>query len=435
MSRRRRAPLSSPTSPRSRTPVVHGASSKVHVRVDRRPNNHDGLSKGRADNDGAATLASVFLPRAYFQPGGLAPEYLEFQAYDTLQGMCSYLRGVLVTRGLLRAYGVGDETASASAATLTWVARDGFGMIAGLWLAWAGARSFGANVKAWRLFADVANDSALVADLIAPTLAPGPWFVPLVCVSSALKAWCGVAAGATRAVITQHLALAVEDIADVQAKEGSQETGVTLLGMALGTLLVRQESPTLDWIMFWGLTVLHIWANLRAVRSLKMRDLNLSRLAVQCSHLATNLQESTDVRPMNFSEVAARERLTWWPVGPPLRVRAPSWEGERLSVFAAHFPRVAFDLESHPPAIVIHRSALADDVVAAVAFLLLLGSSLSGRAVSDIQPRVLDSLVALHAPRCVRFVDNLRRDGWDLEASRGLLGDSLDSRGIWTVAA
>lgn len=59
------------------------------------------------------------------------------------------------------------------------------------------------NCKRWRLFADVVNDLAMCIELIVL-----PFFfdsaLPILCVSTALKALVGVAGGATRAAITQH---------------------------------------------------------------------------------------------------------------------------------------------------------------------------------------------------------------------------------------
>ncbi|CAN0364943.1 unnamed protein product, partial [Laminaria digitata] len=48
------------------------------------------------------------------------------------QALCSYLRGVLCLTAMLHASGVGDEKASATAAAMVWVLRDGFGMIGSL---------------------------------------------------------------------------------------------------------------------------------------------------------------------------------------------------------------------------------------------------------------------------------------------------------------
>jgi hypothetical protein len=41
-------------------------------------------------------------------PDTVADGYLEYQIYDSIQGLCSYLRGVVSTSAVLMAAGVGD---------------------------------------------------------------------------------------------------------------------------------------------------------------------------------------------------------------------------------------------------------------------------------------------------------------------------------------
>lgn len=69
----------------------------------------------------------------------------------------------------------------------------------------------------------------------------------------------GVASGATRAALTQHFALE-NNAADIAAKEGSQETLATMIGMALGMLLARLTigHSFAIWISFLSLTMFHI---------------------------------------------------------------------------------------------------------------------------------------------------------------------------------
>jgi hypothetical protein len=236
----------------------------------------------------ARALASLFVPEGY--PASVREGYLAFQTWDSVQGLCSYLRGVLSTQAILKGFGVGHESASALAATTQWVYRDGAGMVGGLVFAWAGAPWFDLNVKRWRLFADVAVDLALTLELASPLLCPDgggaaarSCFTASVCVANVLKAMCGVAAGATRAVITAHFARA-GNTADVQAKEGSQETAVSLLGMVLGlqlaTLVEQEQHRDSVWLVFALLTLVHLLANLLAVRALRLASLNGVRLAL-----------------------------------------------------------------------------------------------------------------------------------------------------------
>eukprot|EP01035_Chromulina_nebulosa_P056487 gene56487-77415_t len=49
-------------------------------------------------------LLTTFLPIGY--PDSVRPEYLEYQAWDCIQGISSYLRSVLTTKSLLQGAGV-----------------------------------------------------------------------------------------------------------------------------------------------------------------------------------------------------------------------------------------------------------------------------------------------------------------------------------------
>ena len=58
----------------------------------------------------------LFLPVGY--PQSVRPEYMCYQIYDSLQGLCSYLRGVVSTSALLTAAGVGNSDATAMSAAM-----------------------------------------------------------------------------------------------------------------------------------------------------------------------------------------------------------------------------------------------------------------------------------------------------------------------------
>ena len=60
----------------------------------------------------SAEICSIFLPAGY--PESVRPEYLRFQAYDTLQAACSYLRNILTTSAILRGAGVGAGASGSS---------------------------------------------------------------------------------------------------------------------------------------------------------------------------------------------------------------------------------------------------------------------------------------------------------------------------------
>jgi Vitamin B6 photo-protection and homoeostasis len=63
------------------------------------------------------TWCDLFLPVGY--PQTVRSGYLQYQCYDSLQGLCSYLRGVWCHAAVLEAAGVGHAEASAWGAAIT----------------------------------------------------------------------------------------------------------------------------------------------------------------------------------------------------------------------------------------------------------------------------------------------------------------------------
>ena len=203
---------------------------------------------------------------------------MEYQLYDSSQALCSYFRSVLCTKALLSGAGVGSADASALAAALTWVLRDGVGMIGSVSFASIFADQFGAYVKEWRLFADIINDVALTLDMVS-SLFPKSFYLPIISTSAVCKAMCGISAGATKLCITNHLSIAM-NAGDLAAKENTQETFITLIGLLLGYTFARgiNDSIAVSWILFFVFTLLHIFANYKAVSCLKLTFLNRPRI-------------------------------------------------------------------------------------------------------------------------------------------------------------
>lgn len=261
------------------------------------PNNHesDTISKKRIQaasinrrnqrrghHQARRALKELFLPIGF--PSSVEDGYLEYQLYDSLQGLCSYLRGVLCSAQVLEAAGVGSVEATALSAAMTWALKDGVSMIGGLFFSYLASPLFDSYVKEFRLFADVVNDVGLTLDMLAPYFGRDN----LLWVASAAglcKTLCGISAGATKSSITLHFARE-GNMADLNAKESTQETLVSLLGMILGVTLARwlqnmgktaSESNRVQWIVFIALTMLHVWANWKGVLLLRMKSLNRER--------------------------------------------------------------------------------------------------------------------------------------------------------------
>ncbi|XP_074874965.1 RUS family member 1 isoform X4 [Buteo buteo] len=202
--------------------------------------------------------ARVLLPQGY--PESVSPDYLQYQCWDALQ-----------------AVGVGDSAATVTGATLTWVLRDGVGMVTRITFAWLQGTRLDCEAKQWRLAADVLNDAALVLELLAPAWPrAGP---ALLALAAAAKCIVGVAGGATRAALAVHQARR-DNVADVAAKDGSQETLVNGAGLLLALVLLPllEGRPWVTWGVVTLLLATHLGANLRALGALRLPTLNRPRL-------------------------------------------------------------------------------------------------------------------------------------------------------------
>nr|XP_029492524.1 RUS1 family protein C16orf58 homolog [Oncorhynchus nerka]XP_029492525.1 RUS1 family protein C16orf58 homolog [Oncorhynchus nerka] len=220
---------------------------------------------------------SVFLPQGY--PESVSGDYLQYQFWDTLQAFASSLSGTLATQASLRGVGVGNQEATVAAATITWLLRDGTGMLGRILFAWLKGNKLDSEAKKWRLVADVLNDIAMFMEILAPNFPT--CFTLIVCSAGIFKSIVGVAGGATRAALTLHQARR-DNMADISAKDGSQETLVNLAGLLVSLILIPlvTDNPPLTFVLFFLFTILHLCANYKAVRSVVMETLNEARLAI-----------------------------------------------------------------------------------------------------------------------------------------------------------
>lgn len=255
-------------------------------------------------------MSDLFLPLGY--PQSVGAEYMQYQICDSIQGLCSYLRGVVSTSAVLTAAGVGNAEATAMSAAMTWAMRDGLGMMGGLTFSYWTSSLYDAHVKEFRLFADIINDVGLTLDMLAPYTASEN-VLYITSLAMICKVMCGISAGATKGSITQHFCKK-GNMADLNAKEGTQETLVSLLGMLLGIALakylhiIEKEDKSMativSWTIFNVLTLVHIYVNYVGVRVLRLRTLNQERtkvlfegvinvVAKQCVDNSTNQDSAT----------------------------------------------------------------------------------------------------------------------------------------------
>ena len=163
--------------------------------------------------------------------------------------------------------------------------RDGVGMVGGLIFSYTASPYFDAYVKEFRLFADLTNDIALTIDLCLPLIAKDrAMLVTCSALSSVFKSICGMAAGASKSTISAHFALK-GNMADINAKEGTQEILVTLAGMILGISYSSwfEHNPMFGIVLFFTLTIAHMLVNYVGVDLLRLRTLNYERAEVVIS--------------------------------------------------------------------------------------------------------------------------------------------------------
>lgn len=378
-------------------------------------------------------IRAAFLPAGY--PASVRPEYFSFQVFDTVQAASSYLRSILTTSAILKASGVGEGAASPMAAAVAWVLRDGFGMCGSLLFAAVVGSNFDENVKEWRLFADLINDLGLSLNMLAP-LTGDDYFILVAALGVTCTSICGMVAGATRASITAHFALQ-SNIADVSAKEGAQETAVTVLGLLVGSYLFAPligDSVSLVWLAFGALTLLHVYANWRGVGCLILPWLNTHRASILTRFWVAS--RSTALTP---AEVASRERI-WGPLR--LRLSGPE-TGARLQDLCRCAPdvRLLDGLYSHErywmrigasgrPRLIFSTDADGVDALRALLHCALLdaavagaGGSRCGTAPEPMRSAELSALTeSLEEMRrqWPAFVAAVRLAGWEQAALRAV---------------
>ncbi|EQK99691.1 hypothetical protein G6O67_004824 [Ophiocordyceps sinensis] len=248
-------------------------------------------------------ILSAFLPVDF--PNSVSDDYLAYQTYDSLQAFFSTITSLLASRALLQGLGVGDANSSATYAMLLTILRDAISNIATIVFAHRFGLRIEPEAKKYRFLADVFNDTAFFLELCSPYLSFWGKAVAM-CTGEALRAVCGVAAGASKAALSLHFAKN-DNLSELSAKEASQETAVSLIGLLVGTIVVRLvQDPRAVVCLVIALVLGHLWTNYRGVRCVHMNSLNKQRASI----LFEVYMESRDILRPN--EVAEEERILFW---------------------------------------------------------------------------------------------------------------------------
>ncbi|KAH0207854.1 DUF647-domain-containing protein, partial [Aureobasidium melanogenum] len=290
------------------------------------------------------TLLDIFLPSGY--PNSVTEDYLPYvvsstrvrataltlgitdikSLCDSLQAFSSSIAGLLANRAVLEGQylpilsiplpeirsvgsqslhervGVGDASASATNALLLSILQESLGRVATIFFAHRFGNSLEPECKLYRLLADIFNDAAMVLDCLSPVF-PKPMRVMILASGSVLRSLCGVAAGSSKASLSAHFAR-WGNLGELNAKDSSQETVISLLGMLVGCLVVKTvNTPFATWTTLLLLLTLHLATNYMAVRSVCMRTLNRQRANIVFAYL---LEYDRVLSP---KQVSAKERI------------------------------------------------------------------------------------------------------------------------------
>ncbi|KAF7116378.1 hypothetical protein CNMCM5793_004622 [Aspergillus hiratsukae] len=220
-------------------------------------------------------LVDVFLPSGY--PHSVTDDYLPYQIFDSLQAFCSSIAGLLSSRAVLQGVGVGNADASPTSALLLHILQDSSGRIATILFAHRVGTALEPECKMYRLAADVFNDVAMVLDCLSPMIPAGVGRIGVLSAAGVLRALCGVAGGSSKASLSAHFARG-GNLAEVNAKDSSQETIISLIGMLVGSFVVsRVTSFAATWAGLLLLLSVHLGMNYAAVRAVQMTSLNRQR--------------------------------------------------------------------------------------------------------------------------------------------------------------
>ncbi|KAL2858645.1 vitamin B6 photo-protection and homoeostasis-domain-containing protein [Aspergillus pseudodeflectus] len=277
-------------------------------------------------------LTDVFLPAGY--PHSVSEDYVSYQIFDSLQAFSSSIAGLLSSRAVLQGVGVGNADASPTSALLLHILQDTSGRIATILFAHRVGTALEPECKMYRFAADIFNDLAMVLDCLSPMIPAGVGRVTVLSAAGVLRALCGVAGGSSKASLSAHFAR-WGNLAEVNAKDSSQETVISLVGMLVGSLVVSHiTSFTATWLTLLALLTLHLSLNYTAVRSVQMRTLNRQRANIVFSYMLSSdpdvalLTSGQLLDQRNYAEPADRNQKH-------LQIPSPAQVSRRERIFEA----------------------------------------------------------------------------------------------------
>ncbi|KAL0931092.1 DUF647 domain-containing protein [Colletotrichum truncatum] len=227
-------------------------------------------------------ILDIFLPDGY--PHSVTDDYAAYQIYDSFQAFAGTIAGMISSRAVWEGMGVGDSMASPTGAMMIQVIRESMGRFGTIAFAHLMGTSIEAECKAYRMASDVLCSIAFVLDCLSPLFPTNVRFLVL-CFSSILFSASGVAGNASKSSLSGHFAK-WNNLGELNAKDASQETAISLMGMLTGTIVVSLlTTPTATWTTLFVLIAIYLFLNWKGVRAVKSRSLNRQRANIAFSAL------------------------------------------------------------------------------------------------------------------------------------------------------
>lgn len=280
-------------------PLIRNILSKQKLHAQQ---NKDNSSSSLLEH---SAILSPLLPAGF--PHSVPPFYLTFSAYTFVASVASSAAMVISTQTLLLAAGVLSSTgqASAAAATLNWVVKDGVGQLFGgvLFASRLGrSRGFDLHPKRWRMVSSMSMDAATLLEIAAPSFPPS-YFLAIASLANVLKNVSFLSASASRAALHQSMTCGRHgnnnnnnnNLADITAKAGTQAICASLVGTALGIAVSPWIMADLDssyHVVLAGFIVLssiHQGGTYLSLRSVAMSSLNRERLDYVLNHYVVKI--------------------------------------------------------------------------------------------------------------------------------------------------
>eukprot|EP00667_Euglena_gracilis_P016839 EG_transcript_17665 len=217
------------------------------------------------------------LPRGY--PDSVVGNYLGYVSWHGLQSVSGCAGGVLAMQALLGAVGVGSTGAALPlAATLNWVLKDGLGQVGGIVYA-AVMKDFDSKPKSTNFYGILNLELACLLEVL--TFLVPALFLPLAGLANIGKSVACISLSATRAAIHQSFTNH-DNLADITAKAVSQAILASMLGTALGCLLLTAIGAEFYRLLglYLGLCAIQLYSTYRCLELVSFRVFNAARLTM-----------------------------------------------------------------------------------------------------------------------------------------------------------